>query len=41
MSTRAIEMLIERINGTGPAQYRTIVVEPRLVVRESTIGYSR
>jgi LacI family transcriptional regulator len=39
MSERALKMLIERINGTAPPDSRTIMVEPRLIIRQSTIGY--
>ncbi len=38
MSQLAITMLVDRINGQGPPESRTVVVEPRLIVRESTVG---
>ncbi|HMO58456.1 MAG TPA: LacI family DNA-binding transcriptional regulator [Roseiflexaceae bacterium] len=38
MSGIAISMLLERINGTGPLDSRTIIVDPQLIIRQSTVG---
>lgn len=39
MSEVAINLLLERINGTAPSEARVVVFEPKLVARASTIGY--
>jgi LacI family transcriptional regulator len=39
MGKRAIKLLLDRINGDAPRQGRTLVAEPRLIVRPSTVGY--
>ena len=38
MSQLAIGMLLDRINDRAPRESRTVVVEPRLVCRASTLG---
>jgi len=40
MSRLAISMLLDRINDRAPIESRTVVVEPRLICRASTIGYT-
>lgn len=40
MSTIAIKLLLERINGSAPSQARVVVLEPKLIARASTIGYA-
>jgi LacI family transcriptional regulator len=40
MSRLAISMLLDRINDRAPNESRTVVVEPHLVGRASTLGYS-
>jgi LacI family transcriptional regulator, galactose operon repressor len=39
MSENVIKLLLDRINDDAPKQGRTVVVEPRLIVRASTVGY--
>jgi LacI family transcriptional regulator len=40
MSRLAIDMLLDRINDRAPHESRTVVVEPHLVCRASTLGSS-
>jgi LacI family transcriptional regulator len=40
MSQMAIGMLLDRINDRAPGESRTALVEPRLVCRASTLGYT-
>ncbi|MBA3948022.1 MAG: LacI family DNA-binding transcriptional regulator [Herpetosiphonaceae bacterium] len=40
MSRRAMELLMDRINGTAPPEARIVVLPPQLIVRASTVGYA-
>lgn len=40
MSRLALTMLLDRINDRAPSESRTVVVEPRLICRASTLGYA-
>jgi LacI family transcriptional regulator len=39
MGKRVVALLLDRINGDAPRQGRTVIVEPRLITRASTVGY--